>query len=85
MPRRIAKVSSMFHGHLMLEFEDGSKQTVFRGDHEIHKPDVGDFWPPDGHEHVSGVVQNNALQPAPQKASLASLEPAGAIEGAGAD
>jgi hypothetical protein len=51
MRKRIATVSPANHGHLMLEFEDGSKQTVFRGEHEAHEPEPGDLWPPFGHEH----------------------------------
>ena len=49
-------------GHLMLEFEDGVKQIVHRGDHEKHDPKSGDMWPPDGHEHVKEGVQTGALR-----------------------
>jgi hypothetical protein len=28
----------------MLEFEDGTKQMVHRGDHERHGPKPGDMW-----------------------------------------
>jgi len=45
MKKKIVKVS----GHLMLEFEDRTKQTVHRGDHERHDPEPGDLWPPDSH------------------------------------
>ena len=70
MQKRIVKVSPMAHGHLMLEFSDGTKQTVFRGDHEQHAPKVGELWPPEGHEHVqsglySGKLQRKAAPPAP--------------------
>jgi hypothetical protein len=41
MKRRIVKVSPMGMGHLMLELEDGTSQTVHRGDHETHKPMPG--------------------------------------------
>ena len=65
MRKTIAKVQPMAHGHLMLEFEDGTKQTVFRGDHEQHAPRVGDLWPPDGHEHEApsaGSPQSGGLR-----------------------
>ena len=29
----------------MLEFEDGTKQMVPRGDHEAHRPKAADLWP----------------------------------------
>jgi hypothetical protein len=61
MQKKIVSISKTFHGHLILELEDGFKQTVFRGDHEIHAPKVGDLWPPDGHEHVASGVQTGAL------------------------
>jgi hypothetical protein len=51
MKKKIAKVMPAAFGHLMLEFEDGVKQWVHRGDHEAHQPKPGDMWPPDGHEH----------------------------------
>ena len=50
MQKRIVKVMPVGFGHLMLEFEDGVKKMVHRGDHEAHQPKVGDMWPPDGHE-----------------------------------
>ena len=62
MQKKIAKVSPMAMGHLMLEFEDGVKQMVHRGDHEAHAPKVGDMWPPDGHEHVMSGPQTGALR-----------------------
>jgi hypothetical protein len=62
MRKTIAKVSPMRHGHLMLEFEDGSKQTVFRGDHEQHAPAVGELWPPSGHEHVNDGPRSGGLR-----------------------
>jgi hypothetical protein len=46
----------------MLEFEDGAKQMVHRGDHERHDPKPGDMWPPDGHEHVTSGPQTGALR-----------------------
>ena len=49
-------------GHLMLEFGDGVKQLVHRGDHEAHQPKPGDLWPPDGHEHVASGPQTGALR-----------------------
>jgi hypothetical protein len=45
MKKKIAKVMPAGFGHLMLEFEDGVKQLVHRGDHEAHQPKVGDVWP----------------------------------------
>lgn len=51
MRKQIAKVQPMMHGHLMLEFTDGSKQSVHRGDHEAHAPKAGDLWPPEDHAH----------------------------------
>jgi hypothetical protein len=48
--------------HLMLEFADGTKQKVHRGDHDHHDPKPGDMWPPDGHEHVKDRVQTGALR-----------------------
>ena len=62
MQKRITNIGKMMFGHLMLELEDGTKQLVHRGDHEVHAPAVGDMWPPDGHEHVTSGVQNGALQ-----------------------
>ena len=62
MQKKIAKVSPAAFGHLTLEFEDGVKQIVHRGDHEAHQPKPGDMWPPDGHEHVASGVQTGALR-----------------------
>jgi hypothetical protein len=62
MQQKIAKSSPMAMGHLMLEFEDGTKQMVHRGDHEPHQPKAGDLWPPDGHEHVASGPQTGALR-----------------------
>lgn len=61
MRKKIVKAQRAAHGHLMLEFEDGSKQMVFRGDHEKHIPVAGDMWPPDGHEHATEGVNTGAL------------------------
>ena len=36
MQEKIVKVSPAAFGHLMLEFEDATKQLVHRGDHEAH-------------------------------------------------
>lgn len=47
-PQTIAKVSPGWHGHLHLEFSDGSMLTVTRGNHEQHDPKPGDVWPPMG-------------------------------------
>jgi hypothetical protein len=57
MRKMIKKVSPAAFGHLMLEFEDGVKQLVHRGDHEAHQPKAGDLWPPDGHEQVTSGPQ----------------------------
>ena len=62
MQKKIVKASPMAMGHLMLEFEDRTKQMVHRGDHEHHDPKPGDMWPPDGHEHVTSGVQTGALK-----------------------
>ena len=61
MQKKIVKVSPMGMGHLMLELEDGLKQTVHRGDHEAHAPGKGDMWAPEGHEHVKSGPQTGAL------------------------
>jgi hypothetical protein len=58
MKKKIAKVMPAGFGHLMLEFEDGVKRMVHRGDHEKHDPEA----PPDGHEHVTSGVQTGALR-----------------------
>ena len=50
MKKKIAKVMPAGFGHLMLEFEDGVKQMVHRGDHVRHDPKPGDMRPPDDHE-----------------------------------
>ena len=55
MQKKIVKVSPAAFGHLMLEFEDGTKQIVHRGDHQS-QPKAGDLWPPDAHEHVTSGV-----------------------------
>ena len=62
MQKKIKKVSPAAFGHLMLEFEDGMKQMVHRGDHEAHAPKVGDLCPPDGHEHHMSGPQTGALR-----------------------
>ena len=62
MQKKIVKASPVAFGHLMLEFEDGTKQMVHRGDHEAHDPKAGDMWPPDGHEHVKEGPQTGALR-----------------------
>jgi hypothetical protein len=62
MQKKIVKVSPSVFGHLMLEFEDGTRQSVYRGDHEVHAPKPGDLWPPDGHEHVASGPQTGALR-----------------------
>lgn len=46
MPKKITKVSPGMHGHLHLEFEDGSMQVIHRGAHEEHALQAGDYWPP---------------------------------------
>ena len=61
MQKKIAKVSPAAF-HLMLEFEDATKQLVHRGEHEVHQLKVGDLWPPHGHEHVKEGVQTGALR-----------------------
>jgi hypothetical protein len=61
MKKKIVKTQPGSFGHLLLEFEDGTKQMVFRGDHEAHAPQPGDLWPPDGFEHASGV-QSGSLK-----------------------
>jgi hypothetical protein len=62
MQKKIVKVGETFHRHLILELEDGSKQTVFRGEHEAHAPKPGDLWPPDGYEHVAEGLNAGALR-----------------------
>jgi hypothetical protein len=62
MQKSIAAVNKMGSGHLMLEFEDGTKQAVNRGDHEAHNPAVGDLWPPHGYEHVADGVSTGTLR-----------------------
>jgi hypothetical protein len=62
MQKKIVKAGPMGSGHLMLEFEDGTKQMVHRGDHERHDPKPGDTCPSDGHEHVIKGVQTGALR-----------------------
>ena len=61
MQRKIFKATPMGFWHLMLEFEDGTKQMVHLGDLERHDPQPGDIWPPDGHEHVADGPQTGAL------------------------
>jgi hypothetical protein len=46
----------------MLEFEDGTKQMVHRGDLERHGAKPGDIWPPDGYEQVTDGLQADALR-----------------------
>jgi hypothetical protein len=46
MQKTILSVHPMTHGHLKLEFTDGSSLVVFRGEHEPHAPKKGDPWPP---------------------------------------
>jgi hypothetical protein len=53
MQKRIVKASPIGFWHLMLEFDDGTKQMVHRDDLEGHDPKPGDIWPPDGREHVT--------------------------------
>ena len=36
MQKKTIKASPAAFGHLMLEFEDGTKKMVHRGDHERH-------------------------------------------------
>jgi hypothetical protein len=62
MQKKIAKAGPMAMGHLMLEFEHGTKQMVHRGDHEAHARRPGDMWPPKDHEHVTEGVQTGALR-----------------------
>jgi len=62
MQKRIVKASPMGFWHLMLEFADGTKQMVHRGDLERHDPKPGDLWPPDGHEHVTGGQPTGAVR-----------------------
>ena len=61
MQKKIVKASPAF-GQLTLEFEDGTKQRIQRGDHEAHAPNAGDLWPPDGHEHVKEGQQTGLLR-----------------------
>lgn len=61
MQKKIVAVTKAFHGHLKLDLEDGSSRMVFRGDHELHAPQVGDLWPPEDHEHTfSGALRKKA-------------------------
>ena len=62
MQKKIVKASPMGFWHLMLEFEDGTKQMAHRGDHERNDPKPGDLWPPDGHKHVTDGPQTGALR-----------------------
>ena len=62
MQKKIFKASPMGFWHLMLEFEDGTKQMVHRGDLERHEPKPGDIWPPDGNKHVTDGPQTGALR-----------------------
>ena len=62
MQKKIFKASPMGFWHLMLEFEDGTKQMVHRGDLERQDAKPGDIWPPDGHEHVTESPQADALR-----------------------
>lgn len=61
MQKKIAAVNGTVHGHIVLDLEDGTKQTVFRGQHEAHAPKKGDLWPPDGHEHITEGLQAGYL------------------------
>jgi len=61
MQKKIFKASPMGFWHLMLEFEDGTKQMVHLGDLEPHGPQPGDIWPPDGHGQVADGPQTGAL------------------------
>ena len=45
MQKKTVKSSTGGLGHLVLEFEDGTKQMVHRGDHEAQQPKPGDLWP----------------------------------------
>ena len=54
MQKKIVKANPMGFWHLMLEFEDGTKQMVHRGDLERHDPKPGDIWPPDGQRGGGG-------------------------------
>ena len=67
MQKKIVKASPVAFGHLMLEFEEGMKQLVHRGDGEAHQPKPGDLWPagwsrarrewaPDRHTQEEGVT-----------------------------
>jgi len=60
MQKRIVKASPMGFWHLMLEFDDGTKQMVHRGDLDGHDPKPGDIWPPDGRGHVADGPQTGA-------------------------
>ncbi len=60
MQKKIVQASPMGFWYLMLEFEDGTRQMVHRGDFERHDPKPGDIWPPDGHEHVPDGPQTGA-------------------------
>jgi hypothetical protein len=68
MSKKIVKADPMLYGHLMLEFEDGSKQSVFRGEHEGFAPKPGDSWPP--------AVSAEAPKPDPAPADPPAPEPA---------
>lgn len=62
MRKKIVSVTPLFHGHLMLELEDGAKRTVYRGQHEAHNPQPGDLWPPEDHEHVTEGLHAGTLR-----------------------
>ena len=62
MKRKIARAMPAGFGHLMLGFEDGTKQMVHRGDHEHHDPKPGDMRPPARHEHVTEGVQTGGSE-----------------------
>ncbi len=48
--KKITKIAAGMHGHLHLEFADGSMQVLYRGTHELHNLAVGDLW--DGAQKV---------------------------------
>lgn len=70
--KQIAKVSPAMHGHLALEFVDGSKTVIHRGDHEVHMLSVGDYYPPLA--PVEDVAPESPVEPSAQDLDAVAAE-----------
>ena len=77
MKKKIVKVSPMGMGHLMLELEDGTKQSVHRGDQSVTICVVGLLVSRSGLPAPLAALRHRLNTPPPAWESNTTLSPPG--------